>query len=169
MNRPLPIATLCACAILAFGCTRNDGLVEIQPVIEAVAADVNYSGYVKDATKQGPGILLGTNSYPELRKMGCNSFVMSPDERLVVYTQSNESSFHNIVVMNASTGDKAVILSYLESDPGSGRSVSYRWPSDSKVLFISGGCSSFSRNSSGTQIPVDLVYAVSEGKLYGME
>lgn len=170
-TRLLMAVVMWMCATHITGC-RNDGQIVIEPQITKASENSDYTGYAKafETEMRIPKVSAWADeSFPQYKARQGGRFLKSPDGKHVAFTTGGTSPFHNVVIMDPDTKQESVILSYRESDPGSGTSVWYRWSDDSKVLFIWGSCSSFTRRWSGTQIRLKLIYIVPEKKLLSVE
>ncbi len=82
----------------------------------------------------------------------------SPDGSHVAYALEVGGAYHTLYISGRNDDDEIPIISVQESDPGSGRSFSFRWTSDSKGLLVHG-----SGPVRGTDRELPLVFSVDDG------
>ena len=93
-------------------------------------------------------------------------WMMSPDGKSILFRRSDGEGFHSFHLLNLSNDEMQDIISMWESDPGSGTSFDVAWSKDSKAVNFFGSCSGFYRRGQGRQTLFDLVYSISEKKMY---
>ena len=100
------------------------------------------------------------------RASGSHGFGRSVQQDRIKVTLEGGGRYWHSVWLRRSSGERKLILTVREADPGSSPLVHFRWSRDGQALFIHGNHSGLNGRSCGSFSALRVIYTLADGRAW---